>query len=72
MNVAALTSEALVESLKALVSRERAVVADIIEHIAEVARRRLYVTSACTSLFAYCHEVIGYGQDVARHYVTVA
>jgi hypothetical protein len=48
------------------------VAADIIEHIAEVARRRLYVTSACTSLFAYCHEVIGYAQDVARHYVTVA
>jgi hypothetical protein len=34
MNVSALTSEALVQSLKALVLREPAVVADIIEHIA--------------------------------------
>ncbi len=71
MNVTALTSEELVSSLKTLVARERAVVADIVEHLAEVARRRLYVTSACTSLFVYCHEVLGYSEDAARHYVTV-
>ena len=70
-NVSAVTDEALVASLKTLVARERVVVADIIEHLAEVARRKLYITSACTSLFAYCHEVLGYNEDIARPYVTV-
>ncbi len=45
--------------------------ADVIEHLVEVERRRLYLAHAVSSLYRYCIERLGYAEDAAlkRHRV---
>jgi hypothetical protein len=45
--------------LSRLVSQSRGVEAEIVAHIAEVERRRLYAREACSSMFDYCRRVLG-------------
>lgn len=65
-----LSDAALVERLPSLVQAERHAMADLIEHLVEVQRRRLYLTSAAT-LYRYCIKVLGYDEHAAlkRHRV---
>ena len=44
------------ERLSAAVSAERSACANVIFHLAELDRRRLYLDDACSSLFAFCVE----------------
>jgi hypothetical protein len=50
---------------------ERHAMADVIEHLVEVERRRLYLAHAASSLYRYCIDRLGYAQDAAlkRHRV---
>jgi len=66
------SDEELLERTAELVRAERACVADVVEHLAEVDRRRAYLDAACRSLSCYCIERLGYSQDEARRRVQVA
>jgi 5-methylcytosine-specific restriction endonuclease McrA len=74
-NMHALTSVSdheLRERLSAAVSTERMAAADVVCHLAELDRRKLYLDDACSSLFAYCVERLGYSEDGANKRVRVA
>ncbi|MBK7582331.1 MAG: HNH endonuclease [Myxococcales bacterium] len=60
------------ERLSAAVSTERAASTDVVFHLAELDRRKLYLEDACSSLFAYCVERLGYSEDGANKRVRVA
>ena len=60
------------ERLSHAVRAERLASADVIFHLAELDRRRLYLADACSSLFAYCVERLGYSEDGATKRVRVA
>ena len=51
---------------------ERAAMANVLRHLAEVDRRRLYLDQACSSLYSYCIERLGYSEDAALKRVRVA
>ncbi|MBE7482829.1 MAG: HNH endonuclease [Polyangiaceae bacterium] len=53
-------------------SSERSACANVIFHLAELDRRNLYLDDACSSLFAYCTERLGYSEDRATKRVRVA
>ena len=72
MNCSDLTNDELLASLKQLVMHERDVVADVVEHLAEVDARKLYIPAACSSLTTYCIEVLGYSEFEAAHRVRAA
>jgi hypothetical protein len=61
----------LVARLPALVQAERHAMADVIEHLVEMERRRLYLRLSVSSLYRYCIDRLGYGEDAAlkRHRV---
>ncbi|GMV27810.1 MAG: hypothetical protein AMXMBFR58_38410 [Phycisphaerae bacterium] len=60
------------ERLSAAVSSERSACANVIFHLVELDRRKLYLDDACSSLFAYCTERLGYSGDGATKRVRVA
>jgi hypothetical protein len=66
-----LSDSELVERLPALVQTERHAMADVIEHLVEMERRRLYLRHAASSLYRYCIDRLGYAEDAAlkRHRV---
>src|SRR5882672_2605559 len=47
---------ALLARVAEVVQAERIASADVVEHLMEVERRRLYLDQACSSLYAYCRE----------------
>ena len=55
----------LIELMSTLVLTERGSQADVIEHLVEIDRRRLYADQACSSLSSYCIERLGYSEDEA-------
>jgi hypothetical protein len=67
-----LTDGELIARLPELVLAERACSADIVEHLIEIDRRRLYLVQACRSLSCYCIERLGYSEDEAGKRVTAA
>src|SRR5262245_5127914 len=62
----------LLARIPAVVQAERIASADVAEHLMEVERRRLYLEQACSSLFTYCRERLGYSEDAALKRVRVA
>src|SRR5262245_53396124 len=66
MGTIALLSDAeLLSRLPLLVRAEQEATADVVEHLVEVERRRLYLEQACSSLAKYCEERLGYAEDAA-------
>ena len=61
----------LVARLPTLVQAEHHAMVDVIEHLVEMERRRLYLRLSVSSLYRYCIERLGYGEDAAlkRHRV---
>ena len=53
-----LSDEELLERLTTLVARHRRLDAEVVAHIAEVDERQLYLGQACSSMFAYCTELL--------------
>jgi hypothetical protein len=70
-SVSVLSDSDLIARLPALVGAERNAIAVVIEHLAEMERRRLYLEHATFSLYRYCIERLGYSEDAAlkRHRV---
>ncbi|MFZ5895181.1 MAG: HNH endonuclease [Myxococcota bacterium] len=69
---ASLSSAELLARMPVLASCERGSMADVIEHLMEIDRRKLYLGQACSSLSAYCRERLGYSEDEAGKRVRVA
>jgi hypothetical protein len=71
--LSSLSDAELMARLPGLVQAERHATADVIEHLVEVERRRLYLAQAMSSLFRYCIERLGYSEDAAlkRHRVAL-
>ncbi|MFZ5892937.1 MAG: HNH endonuclease [Myxococcota bacterium] len=69
---ASLSNAELLARMPVLASRERGATAEVIEHLMEIDRRKLYLGQACSSLSAYCRERLGYSEDEAGKRVRVA
>ena len=61
----------LLATLPALLTRERAMLVEVIAYLAEIDRRRLYLEQACSSLRSFCIERLGYSEDEASKRVRV-
>lgn len=60
-----LSNDQLRGQLKVLVKQERKILSAVIEHVAEVERRKLYLTWRYESLFSYLVEELGYSEKCA-------
>lgn len=58
--------------LSAAVGAEQSACANVIAHLAELDRRRLYLDDACSSLLSFCTERLGYSEDGATKRMRVA
>src|SRR5690242_2582104 len=67
-----LEDDSLLDGLHALVQADRTTTADLLAHIGEVARRRLYARMGYPSMQAYCVRVLGLSEDAASKRVQVA
>jgi hypothetical protein len=61
----ALSDDALLARLDALVAQERESMVDVVEHLMEMERRELAVDRAYPSLFIYCVKKLGYSEAAA-------
>ena len=55
----------LLSNLKTLVAKERATMADVLAHIADVDARRLYLPTAHPSMHSYCVHELGLSEEAA-------
>ena len=62
----------LLDRMPRLVLAERGSTADVVQHLMEIDRRRIYLDAACRSLACYCIERLGYSEDEAGKRVRVA
>jgi hypothetical protein len=62
----------LLARMAAVVQAERKASVDVVEHLMEVKRRRLYLDQACSSLYTYCRERLGYTEDAALKRARIA
>lgn len=60
-----LTNETLLAHLKELVNREQEILNEVLEHLAEVERRKLHLLEAYPSLFEFCTRYLGYSANEA-------
>jgi 5-methylcytosine-specific restriction endonuclease McrA len=60
-----LSNEALLAETVRLAARERAATAELIEALAEVDARRLYLGEGCSSMYAYCTRVLRLSEHAA-------
>ena len=67
-----LTNEALLEETGRLASRERRSTAQLIAAIAEIDARRLYLAEGCSSMWAYCTQVLMLSEHATYHRITAA
>ena len=75
MSVEALThlsDTKLLSQLKTLVRRERETTLDVLKHLAEVDRRRLYLLLGYGTLFAYCTQRLKYSSSAAGRRIAAA
>src|SRR4051812_4233990 len=71
-SLALLSDAELLARIPAMVQAERIAIADVVEHLMEVERRRLYLDQACSSLYTYCRERLGYTEDAALKRARIA
>jgi hypothetical protein len=67
-----LSDEELPRSLSEILQQSRQVEAELVAHIGEVGERRLYAREACSSMFAYCTEVLHLSEAEAYLRIAVA
>src|SRR5215471_3378098 len=67
-----LSDTELLARIPSVLQAERIASADVVEHLMEVQRRRLYLEQACSSLYTYCCERLGYSADAALKRARVA
>jgi hypothetical protein len=71
-SLAHLPAEVILRELPKLVARDRATLALILAHIAEVDSRRLYVPAAYSSTLAYCMGELSLSEGAAKKRIRVA
>lgn len=65
-----MTNDGLIQKLKNLVREERRITMEVLGHLREVERRRLYLERGFSSLFAFCTEELGYSQSAAHRRIS--
>lgn len=65
MNLKNLSDEKLLSATENLVSKERKLLTEVLHHLAEIDRRKLYASLKFTSLFDYAVKKLGYPEDQA-------
>jgi HNH endonuclease len=68
----ALGDDQLLAALSGLVRREQDLLSDLLAHLAELDRRRLYLELGFPSLFAYCTEALGFCKSSAGRRIAAA
>ncbi len=71
-DLALISDSDLIARMPELVLKERGAVVEVIIHLIEIDRRKLYLEEACSSLYSYCKERLGYSEDEALRRVRVA
>lgn len=72
MNLKHISNIELNETLQSLVRKERALLSEILWHIHEVDRRRLFLEMGFSSLFSYLTEFVGYSAGCAQRRIDAA
>ncbi|MBI3019053.1 MAG: hypothetical protein HYY61_04100 [Deltaproteobacteria bacterium] len=67
-----LKDKELLEKFGVLVREEREVIADVIVHLSEIDRRKLYALEGYSSLFSYCVEKYHYSESAAYRRIQAA
>src|SRR6185312_13987659 len=67
-----LTDSELTEKIKSLAREERELTKNIIEHIAEIDRRKTFLAMAYSSLYEYLTKEIGYSAGAAQRRIDAA
>ena len=62
----------LLADLAALVATDRHTTAALLAHLAEVEHRRLFLPAACSSMFVYATQVLGFSEDAALKRIRAA
>ena len=70
--LATLPDRDLLRALHDLVSRDCQLEADLLTHLAEVDARELYLEEGCSSMFAYCTEVLHFSEAQAYDRIKAA
>jgi hypothetical protein len=70
--LAGLSSKEIQDRIVLLVKAERGVLVDLLQHLAEMDRRRLYAEAGCSSVFAYCTEILKMASSSAGRRVLAA
>jgi hypothetical protein len=65
MNLKTVSPSVLIDSTKRLVSEERRITTEVLHHLLEIDRRRLYAESGYSSLFEFCRCELGYSDGAA-------
>ena len=66
MNLKNLSDEGLLAQTKNLAAEERRITTEVLLHLREVERRRLYASRGFSSLFAYCVQELKYSESSAQ------
>ena len=64
-----LTDQALIGSLKKLITQEREVLSEILKHLKEVHDRKIHLALGYSTLFSYLTEGLGYLCSAARSFL---
>lgn len=72
MNLKILSDDALEQSFRSWVGKEKEALKMVLLHIAEVDRRRLYLKRAYSSLYVYLTEFMGYAGGSAQRRLDAA
>jgi len=70
--LATLPGDQLLAHLKSLVRAGQEAEAELLAHLGEVDSRRLYLDEACSSMFAYCVQVLHFAEAVAYKRIAAA
>lgn len=62
----------LVTRTRGLVATSVEVEADLLVHLGEIDRRKLYLEHACASMFTFCTNVLGFSEDATYNRIFVA
>src|SRR4051812_6774904 len=65
MNLKHLTDDTLLKDTDQLVQRERDLLGELLHHLKEIDRRKLFCTLGCSSIYDYCIKRLGYSEDQA-------
>ena len=65
VSAASLSNEELERRLKQLVASESEATGDVVEHVAEFERRRLFAPKSFPTMFEYCTKTLGYSGSAA-------